>query len=61
MEIGEKTRVFYRVLPGKAGFKNRKQGFLWGKNTILGGFCIGFSGVLKGNGGFFEAKNTFLE
>ena len=38
MEIGEKTRVFYRILLGKEGFKNRKQRFLWGKNTILGGF-----------------------
>ena len=38
MEIGEKTKVFYRVLPGKKGFKNRKQRFLWGKNAILWGF-----------------------
>ena len=44
MEIGEKTRVFYRVLPGKKGFKNRKLGFLREKTPFYRVFIWGFRG-----------------
>ena len=52
MEIGEKTRVFYRVLPGKKGFKNRKLGFLREK-TLFYGVLYRVFGGFKGKLGVF--------